>query len=537
METLRQRVTLPFWATVVGAALGAVMGCLVGRAIIFHQASTRLDRDSARLIAAGDVRTAESRSVLAGMNSSHLPTCSDADITAVREMVFHSQFLKEAGRMYGDSIACSTTLGRVHQTIQPVHPNYLQRDGSAIYMNLAPFRLPQKTTIAVRLGDSFVVYNPYNLQTETPHWMHFTVTDMDRISRHAGRIAGEEPPTSGVELLHEGKARFNDSLYATHCSKDGVICLSAYTTVVEALGANKLEFAGFVVSCTFAGGLFGLVCPILYRKNKGIEKQLLRAIRQDALRVVYQPIVELASGRIVGAEALVRWNDDDNLAVPPDVFVRIAEERGCVGKITRLVVRHTLRDFGKVLRERPDFHVNVNIAAPDLADPDFVPMIERVLAQAGVPAKSLGIEITESHTARQQVAKDTILRLRQKGHVVHIDDFGTGFSSLAYLYDLSVDAIKIDRAFVRAIGTEAVTVTILPQIMSMARQLNLRVVVEGIETPEQAAYFAGSAQDILAQGWLFGRPVPAEEFLRRLGTVPANEVFRDAPALEEAIPV
>jgi len=114
------------------------------------------------------------------------------------------------------------------------------------------------------------------------------------------------------------------------------------------------------------------------------------------------------------------------------------------------------------------------------------------------------------------VAKDGILRLRERGHKVHIDDFGTGYSSLAYLHDLSVDGIKIDRAFTRAIGTGSVTVSIIPQILSMAAALNLQVTVEGIETTEQADYFAASEETILAQGWLFGRPVPVAAFQQLL---------------------
>ena len=111
---------------------------------------------------------------------------------------------------------------------------------------------------------------------------------------------------------------------------------------------------------------------------------------------------------------------------------------------------------------------------------------------------------------------DAILHLRQKGHVVHIDDFGTGYSSLAYLHDLSVDGIKIDRAFTNAIGTQAVTLSIIPQILAMAASLKLQVIVEGIETSLQADYFAASEPPVLAQGWLFGRPVPMAEFLRLL---------------------
>jgi sensor c-di-GMP phosphodiesterase-like protein len=173
------------------------------------------------------------------------------------------------------------------------------------------------------------------------------------------------------------------------------------------------------------------------------------------------------------------------------------------------VVRRVLDEMGCALRGRPDFRVSVNVAAQDLADPDFVPMLKSQLTRADLQAEKLGIEITESFTARQQVAKDTIARLRRLGHHVAIDDFGTGYSSLAYLHDLAADTIKIDKVFTQAIGTEAITVSILPQILSIAAKLDLNVTVEGIETDEQARYFVGAPIRVRAQGWLFGHPVSA----------------------------
>ena len=342
--------------------------------------------------------------------------------------------------------------------------------------------------------------------------MHYIVTDVDASTKATGRLSGETTGLPAVALTTEGHGRLDGSLYTTQCSADGVVCITAYMSVPDALQANRTTQTLFLVVGAIAGGLLGFVGSFIYRMKKGLQHQLIRSIRKDELRVVYQPIVDLESGEIVEAEALVRWTDEDNQPVSPDVFVKIAEERGFVGEITKLVVRRVLRDFGRTMRERPNFRVNVNIAAPDLADSAFLPMLERALTEAGVQPRNLGIEITESFTARQQVAKDTILRLRRRGHYVHIDDFGTGYSSLAYLHDLSVDAIKIDKAFTRAIGTDAVTVSILPQILTMAETLSLRVVVEGIETPEQARYFASYKQSIYAQGWLFGRPVPREAF-------------------------
>jgi sensor c-di-GMP phosphodiesterase-like protein len=308
-------------------------------------------------------------------------------------------------------------------------------------------------------------------------------------------------------------AREGENLYATRCSKRYSGCITAFITIPEAIEANRSEFWTYIFLSGVGGALLGLVWSLMYRRSKGIERQLRRAIRRDKLQVVYQPIVELAGRRIAGAEALARWTDEGGLAVGPDVFIKIAEERGFVGAVTELVVRHALEDFAETLRSHPAFRLSMNVAAADLKDPAFLPMLERSIERAGVPAKSLALEITESSTARHEGAIKTIHRLRQQGFSVHIDDFGTGYSSLSYLQDLSVDAIKIDKSFTRAIGTEAVTLAILPQIVSLAAALKLQVIVEGIETEQQADYFAATDLPIQAQGWFFGRPVSAEAFL------------------------
>ncbi|MFZ0745095.1 MAG: EAL domain-containing protein [Terracidiphilus sp.] len=516
MRTPQPRVMVVLLATAIGAIGGVLAGYWLGRAIVLRQAEARLDQYAVRILTEGNSSTSESRTVLAKLNSSPYSFCSDAEIAYFRQLVFQSQYLKGAGRIRDGRINCSTTQGRSAQSHTKLKPDFAQRDGTLVYRNLELFRIGKETVITVALGDSYIVYSPYFPNSFTNSAMHYTVTDLDAPDQKRGLLLGESPEADSSILTRQGRTRAGDSLYATRCSADGAVCTTGYMSTPEALWANRVELAAFVLLSGLTGASFGFFCSLVHCRKKGIRHQLQRAIRRDALRVVYQPIVDLASGRIVEAEALVRWTDEDQLSVPPDVFIKVAEEQGFVGGITKLVVRHVLRDFGSTMRERSGFRVNVNIAAADLADPKFLPMLEESLAQANVSAKSLGIEITESYTARQQVAKETILHLRQRGHFVHIDDFGTGYSSLAYLHDLSVDAIKIDKAFTKAIGTEAVTVSILPQILNMAEALKLRVVVEGIETPQQASYFAAANQAIFAQGWLFGHPVAAEAFRRIL---------------------
>jgi len=536
MRTLFQRVLVTVVSTILLAAAGVICGFLVGHKYILRQSKDRLDQYANRILLQTITSTSDGRAMLATMNDSPYSYCSDRELEYFRQLIFQSEFLKAAGRMHNGHIACSTTSGRGQLASARFVPDMTRRDGTKIYKNLRPFQVDDQEVISVQAGDSFIVYDPYNMAQIAAPPMHFTETSIYAPTHGSGAASGplvsEIPSVAKTVLTSDGKSEIGDTLYATRCSKDDETCVTAYISISDALVMTRGSAMLFLVLGGVSGALAGLMFPLLYSRNKSVEQQLIRAIRADALTVVYQPIVDLATGNIVEAEALVRWTDEYKSAVSPEVFVKIAEDRGFVGDITRLVLRHALRDFGATMRVRSNFRVNVNIAAADLADNEFIPMLEKALADAEVMPRSLGIEITESYTARQQVARNTILRLRQKGHYVAIDDFGTGYSSLAYLHDLSVDAIKIDKAFTKAIGTDAVTVSILPQILTMAETLKLRIVVEGIETKVQADYFAASNQDIRAQGWLFGRPVPARLLLQMLD----EEEARLAKQLPEEIP-
>lgn len=214
---------------------------------------------------------------------------------------------------------------------------------------------------------------------------------------------------------------------------------------------------------------------------------------------------------MVGAEALARWTDDTGETIPPDIFIPIAEEKGFIGAITRQVLDRALEDM-RALLDGSGFRLTINLSVSDLGDPRFFSHLEQALRHTGVPAGSLGFEITERATALHNDGQAGIARLREAGHSVYLDDFGTGYSSLSYLHNLHADAIKIDRAFTRTVGTEAVTASVLPQIIDMARGLGLEIVVEGIETSTQADYFRSECPGASGQGWLFGRPVAAHEF-------------------------
>jgi len=512
MPFSRRRIAVTLCATVALALCGVAGGFAVGRTIALRLAAAKLKLDSAHALSDSVAFSRDAHRALDRMNASKETACSEADLLFLRQLVFHSLYLKEVGRLHNGGILCSAALGRVSPAAVLPAPNSVGADGVKVYWNLPLFKLPQAGVTTLLDGNSFVVLNPYV----------FTLREHEPLRLQSLVIDGRKP-TAPVNphplqpiLDADSDFRIGDRLYSTRCSLRYNTCLTVSILLKDVLLANRMQIAGNMAIGGAAGALLGFFVGIAYKRRRSMEQQLRRAIRHGGLRLVYQPILDLRTRRIVGAEALARWTDEDGIAVNPDVFVRLAEQRGFVGELTEFVVQHGLRDFREVFRRNPDFRLSVNITASDLADTKLLSMLDRSLALESVAAMSLTIEITESSTARQQVAIEAIRQLRTRGHSVQIDDFGTGYSSLAYLKDLSVDAIKIDKTFTHTIGTKAVTQGILPQILALARTLNLEVIAEGIETAEQAEYFAEVDWPVLGQGWLFCKAVPLVEFEARL---------------------
>ncbi len=516
VRTVKQRIRLALLVAALAAILGMASGYLIWRAVTLRLAMNELDHHALRYMLRAEDSSSSSERFLNTMAAGHLAPCSTAEIVFMHHLLIQSEYLRDGGRMSGGKVECDTMLLPSELPKTVFRPDFRLKDGTEVYTDIRLMRDDPEARVGVQRGGFFVTYLHWRPDRLGNLPLDFTLTEVGNTRAQPGWLHGERPAAPTAVLAKDGWARVAGNLYATHCSPHYFNCFTAFVNVNKVLNGA----AGQAVECTAAGGiagvLIGLLAIGLYRRNQSLVSQLRRAIRQERLRVVYQPIVQLQNRRIVEAEALVRWTDDNGYEASPAMLVEVAEVNGFGGALTELVVRTVLRDLGEALRARPEFSINVNVTGTDLADPKFLPTLKRLLADAQVAAKNLAIEVTESSTAKKDVAVETIRQLRQCGHKVHIDDFGTGYSSLSYLHFLAVDAIKIDKSFTHAIGTEAVTVSILPQILAIAKKLNLQVVVEGIETNEQAAYFAGYDQPILGQGWLYGYPLPPAKFFSLL---------------------
>jgi EAL domain-containing protein (putative c-di-GMP-specific phosphodiesterase class I) len=235
------------------------------------------------------------------------------------------------------------------------------------------------------------------------------------------------------------------------------------------------------------------------------------AIRQGQLRNHYQPKVDLATGKVVGLEALVRWQHPLDGLVMPDHFVPMSEQHGLVGALGVEVVREALRDLRRWLDAGHELDLAVNVPLGDVSSLDYPDVLVEQARVAGVPLHHLVLEITESRLMDDpQVQLDVLTRLRLKQVKLSIDDFGTGYSSLAQLRDLPFDEMKIDRSFVhRASRTPSLRV-MLESSIGMARELGLRTVAEGVEEREDWDLLRLAGCDMV-QGYFVARPMPGHE--------------------------
>jgi diguanylate cyclase (GGDEF)-like protein/PAS domain S-box-containing protein len=254
-------------------------------------------------------------------------------------------------------------------------------------------------------------------------------------------------------------------------------------------------------------------------ERQSTEESLRRALERNEFVLHYQPKIDLKTGAITGAEALIRWTHPIRGSISPAQFIPIAEDSGLIRPIGEWVLREACRQARAwVDQGLPMSTMAVNVSAMELRDMRYLDVLFSVLKETGLGPDSLELELTESVLMKHADSASVILQtLREQGVQVAVDDFGTGYSSLSYLSKFPIDALKIDQSFVSQVTAAGDDTSIVTAVISMARSLRLRVVAEGVETQEQLEFLQAHECDE-AQGYYFSRPVSAEEFAEVLST-------------------
>ena len=256
------------------------------------------------------------------------------------------------------------------------------------------------------------------------------------------------------------------------------------------------------------------------RQREVIERmrmtnQLRKGIQNSELLPYFQPIVDVHSGYIIGAEALIRWHAKDEIIIP-DSFIGVAESSGLISNVGDLVLEKVCSQLEYWQQLAGPLTVAINVSARQLNNPDYPNNFFSTLDKHGIDPALLSLELTESTLMEKpERAIQMFKQFQEKRVEIAIDDFGTGFSSLSYLTRLSANILKIDRSFVSKIGEDKATESIVLTIIGMAKSLNMKVIAEGVETGQQKQFLIDHGCDML-QGYLFARPMPAEEFTQML---------------------
>ncbi len=294
----------------------------------------------------------------------------------------------------------------------------------------------------------------------------------------------------------------------------GIACFPQHGEDVDAL-LQRADVAMYVAKDAHSGAeLYAAEHDVHSLDRLALAPQLRQALDRGELILHYQPQVDLHTGVVAGAEALVRWQHPERGLLFPDAFVPLAEHTGLVRALTRAALRLALEQCGRWRREGLDLLVSVNVSTRDLLDQELPHEVDRLLQRAGVPPTALGIEITESMLMVDPRRAERVLeRLSAMGVRVAIDDFGTGYSSLAYLKRLPIDHIKIDKSFVLGMAGDRSDRTIVASTIHLGQSLGLRTVAEGVEDERAMDELVAMGCDV-AQGYHLSRPVTAVELAR-----------------------
>ena len=330
--------------------------------------------------------------------------------------------------------------------------------------------------------------------------------DDERLGVAVGALIEDMRASLASPVSTEGRSiRIQASFGVALCPRDGRDAPTLIFGAETALGQAKLKGADSF--CVHTSGMDAEV-----RERMRLEEEIRAAILDGQMQLHYQPLVDVDSGRVPGAEALLRWGSPRTGDVAPGVLVSVAERSGTIAELGRFVLNRACEDLARWRRQGLALtRVAVNVSGQQLLDAGFVPAVREALDAHGLPGQALELEITEAVLVDPGGSIPNLLNeIRGLGVRVSVDDFGTGFSALSYLKRLPVDSLKIDRSFVSGLPDDRSDVAITRTILALAANLGLGTIAEGVEKPAQARFLALHGCREL-QGNLYGAAVPAAE--------------------------
>ena len=460
--------------------------------------------------------------------------CSKASLAIMRHYDLSSDYLQSIGYTSGNHLVCSSQGTDSDAGVFDLGPpDWVRSDGVKVRIDVKfPF---DRDTVYLVLespeGYTAVINKSLPIDI-TPHVGDVSLMFFNRAERRIWAQTGYIdpnwlPPKNSKTPSKPETTTFIDHGYIVAISGTTNMFAGAIAAIpVSHIYAQTRRTAQILLPL---GGITGLILALIAayygRRQLGMPALLRVGLKRREFFMYYQPVVDLRTGKIAGAEALIRWRRPDGEMVRPDIFIPAAEDAGIIRRMTRHVVDLVGEDVEDLFERRPDFHIAVNLSNADLHSTDTVFMLEQMARKTQAHRGSLILEVTERGLIQKDAAAPIIKELRARGFKVAIDDFGTGYSSLASLENFELDYLKIDKSFVDTMNLQTPTSQVALHIIDMAKSLNMEMVAEGVESREQALYLRDRGVQY-AQGFFFSRPVPMAELISLIQGAP---IFPPSP--------
>ncbi len=505
---MSHRVRMTFLAALGAfAALGPMLiPESVIRRVAIQQGTSQLESMAKTMLAHSEMVLDTASGALSSLSRGGVNSCSEENIAFIGEAVFTNLPLKEIG-VYDaqDRIRCSN-FGPALVAMD--RRDALTVQGGQFGLLIIPTRIPGHNALGL-LRDADPGEGGLAAIIETSSVLMELLHGEPGDSCHARIELADGTPVGSSGQTRAGILEQDPEMIEIRHTSARFPVVAAVAAPRAALIAPFLRVSNYA---KIGGGVLGVLLlgfvVVTARRRPTMEAEIDAALGADEFVPYYQPIVDAMEGRASGCEMLLRWQKPNGELVRPDVFIPFAEATGQIMPITSRMLRKVAADLDVVCREHPDFTVSINLVAEHFASSEIVEDVEKAFSGSAVRPQNLVFEITERRPLKDLAkARQVMAELQALGCHIALDDACTGHSGLAYIQNLGMDAIKIDRMFIDAIGQDAARSRVVDALIDLGHQLEMKIVAEGVETEEQFSCLR-SRNVRYFQGFLFARPMP-----------------------------
>ncbi|MDQ7990844.1 MAG: EAL domain-containing protein [Candidatus Dactylopiibacterium sp.] len=512
-----RRRSIFLFSLLLAVSLPLVFAVIATEEIVKRVRQSRLDDFSDRALVRAEAIIKEAVDASMEADAPAEIPCSRSHILALREAALNCAYVREILYVKAGVPVCSSWSDHPESPVQDLEWNYMgmSPQGRKIQYRVEDPAGAEHAFVQFRVGRSVAVVDPRQYVDIVPLNPHMKIGVLD--SRTGKVLAAWDG--ADIAFLEEVllKHPANSSVFKgsyVHLSTSFILPVSvvAYQSTGNLMdGWQRVLLlvlpAALIISALLVWGMLRWG-----ERFRGPRYTLSEALRLDQFFVCYQPMVELSSGRCRGGEALIRWRLPSGRIVMPDAFIPMAESLELIQSVTEWLINRVASDLGELLAKNPDLHVSINVSPRDLESGRFVTVLSAAMSRHGIRPEQVWIEVVERGFVDSIRCRGVIDLIRAAGHPLYIDDFGIGYSSLAYVHDLNIDGLKIDKSFVDGMTSESATRSVVPHIIRMGNALGVTLVAEGVEHEAQRASLV--AQGVrYGQGWLFSKALSRDDFV------------------------